>query len=141
MNTTNADNITVQRSGKGRKIVRTILAILLLGLIIIFYWRFYYVFGEGVKAGELNFLVKKGYIFKTYEGKIIQSGFKGGAPGSIQSYEFEFSVQRDDIANTLMLNSGKEFELHYKEYMGVLPWRGHSRYIVDSIVNMRTPQR
>ncbi|HVE60552.1 MAG TPA: hypothetical protein VNA26_01945 [Chitinophagaceae bacterium] len=141
MNTTNADNLTVRRSGKGRKIGRTILAILLLGLIIIFYWRFYYVFGEGVKAGELNFLVKKGYIFKTYEGKIIQSGFKGGAPGSIQSYEFEFSVQRDDIANTLMLNSGKEFELHYKEYMGVLPWRGHSRYIVDSIVNMRAPQR
>ena len=36
-------------------------------------WRYYYVFGEGVKAGELNYMVKKGYVFKTYEGKLIQS--------------------------------------------------------------------
>ncbi len=141
MNTTSADNITVKRKGTGRKIFWTILLIVLLGLIIFFYWRYHYVFGEGVKAGQLNFLVKKGYVFKTYEGKLIQSGFRGGAPGSIQSYEFEFSVENDRIANQLMMNSGKEFELHYKEYMGVLPWRGHSKYIVDSIINMRVLQR
>lgn len=141
MNITSADNLTVKKSGKGRRIFSTIIIILLLGAIIFFYWRYYYVFGEGVKAGELNFLVKKGYIFKTYEGKLIQSGFRGGAPGAIQSYEFDFSVQSERIANQLMMNSGKEFELHYKEYMGTLPWRGHSRYVVDSIINMKTLQR
>jgi hypothetical protein len=81
--------------------------------------------------------VKKGYIFKTYEGKLIQSGFKGGVAGSIQSYEFEFSVTKESIATQLMNNSGKEFELHYKEYLGSLPWRGNSQYIVDSILSMR----
>ena len=49
-------------------------------------------FGEGVKSGELNYVVKKGYIFKTYEGKLIQSGFRSRTPGTVQSYEFEFSV-------------------------------------------------
>jgi hypothetical protein len=100
--------------------------------------RYFYVFGEGVKSGELNYLVKKGYVFKTYEGKLIQSGLRSRQPGSVQSYEFEFSVERDDIANQLMTNSGKEFELHYKEYFGRLPWRGHSEFIVDSILAMRT---
>jgi hypothetical protein len=124
-----------------RKFLTFFIVLLVVGVGIFFYWRYCYVFGEGVKAGELNFLVKKGYVFKTYEGKLIQSGFRAGTPGAVQSYEFDFSVQNERIANQLMMNSGKEFELHYKEYMGTLPWRGHSKYVVDSIINMRTLQR
>ena len=124
-----------------RKFLMVFLPILFIVGIGLFYWRYYYVFGEGVKAGQLNYLVKKGYIFKTYEVKLIQSGFRGGAPGSIQSYEFEFSVAREDLANQLMLNSGKEFELHYKEYFTTLPWRGHSVFVVDSIINMKAVVR
>ncbi|ULQ51027.1 hypothetical protein [Flavihumibacter fluvii] len=116
------------------------LSIILITLLVLtsgfVYWRYYWVFGEGVKAGELNYVVKKGYLFKTYEGKLIQSGFKGGIAGSIQSYEFEFSVINESIANQLMNNSGKTFDLHYTEYLGALPWRGNSKYIVDSILSM-----
>lgn len=129
-----------QRSGM-RKFFSLFLLVLLLALAIFIWWRYYYVFGEGVKAGELNFLVKKGYVFKTYEGKLIQSGLRSRTQGSVQSYEFDFSVANERIANQLMLNSGKEFELHYKEYMSSLPWRGHSNYVVDSIINMRTLAR
>lgn len=120
-----------------RKFISISLVIILLVLSAIIFWRYYYVFGEGVKAGELNYMVKKGYVFKTYEGKLIQSGLRSKTPGTVASYEFEFSVTNDSIANVLMLNSGKEFELHYKEYMGTIPWRGHSVYIVDKIINMR----
>ena len=45
------------------------------------YVRYYYVFGTGVKSGELNYLVYKGVVFKTYEGKLIQSGFRADKPG------------------------------------------------------------
>ena len=120
-----------------RKFLTYTVIILLLFVSGFVYWRYYYVFGEGVKAGELNYMVKKGYIFKTYEGKLIQSGLRSRTPGSVASYEFEFSVTNDSIANILMMNSGKEFELHYKEYMGTIPWRGHSVYIVDKIINMQ----
>lgn len=120
-----------------KKFLSISIVIILLVAAGIIYWRYYYVFGEGVKAGELNYMVKKGYVFKTYEGKLIQSGLRSKAPGTVASYEFEFSVTNDSIANVLMLNSGKEFELHYKEYMGKIPWRGHSVYIVDKIINMR----
>lgn len=134
-------NVTTNRRTGLRKYLSIFLLILLLVLGIFFYWRYFYVFGEGVKAGELNFLVKKGYIFKTYEGKLIQSGIRSRTAGSIQSYEFDFSVANEKVANQLMLNSGKQFELHYKEYMGTLPWRGHSNYIVDSIIRMQEIQR
>lgn len=120
-----------------RKFFTFLILFLVLGLGIFIYWRFFYVFGEGVKAGELNYMVKKGYIFKTYEGKLIQSGLRSKTPGSIASYEFEFSVENDSIANVLMLNSGKIFELRYKEYFGTLPWRGHTKYIVDKIIDMK----
>jgi hypothetical protein len=120
-----------------RKFLGIVIFIIVLVLVVFVVWRFYIPFGDGVKAGELNYLVKKGYVFKTYEGKLIQSGLRSRQPGSVQSYEFEFSVTREDVAQKLMVNSGKEFRLHYKEYFGRLPWRGHSFFVVDSILEMR----
>ncbi|RZK49830.1 MAG: hypothetical protein EOO87_19635 [Pedobacter sp.] len=123
----------------GKK-VTTIIAIILFIIVGIFvYYRYYFVFGEGVKAGELNYIVKKGYLFKTYEGKLIQTGVRSRQTGTLQSNEFEFSVSNETVAQKMMANSGKIFELHYKEYKNTLPWRGFSVYVVDSIVMMKEP--
>ena len=124
----------------GKKLIGfgSLAAILLIAGFIFF--RFYFVFGEGVKAGELNFVVYKGYVFKTYEGRVIQAGFgkgKGANAGAIQSYEFDFSITDKAIADSLMRCGGKTVELHYKEYLGTLPWRGKQKYIVDRIVSVR----
>lgn len=115
------------------------LLIVVVGLLIFGYFRFYFVFGEGVKSGELNYVVYKGLLFKTYEGKLIQSGIRSKAAGSIQSYEFEFSVEDPELAKRLMLQSGRTLELHYKEYFGALPWRGFTKFIVDSIITSERP--
>ncbi len=120
-----------------RKFLRWFVFIVLVSAAISFWWKYYFVFGEGVKSGELNYVVKKGNFFKTYEGKLIQSGFRSKTPGTISSYEFEFSVTNDSIANVLMNNSGNYFDLHYKEYKGSLPWRGFSKYIVDKIISTK----
>ncbi len=112
--------------------------ILLLAAAAGVYIKFYFVFGEGVKAGELNQLVYKGWIWKTYEGRLIQTGFNSrSGSGGIQSNEFNFSVTDKAIADSLMRCGGKMVELHYKEYNGWLPWRGMQRYIVDEIVSVR----
>jgi len=121
------------------KLIWWLTIIILLILVGFIYWKFYFVFGEGVKSGELNYVVKKGVVFKTYEGKLIQSGLRSKAPNTIQSYDFEFSVLDERIAEKLMSNGGKTFDLHYKEYNGALPWRGYSAYVVDSIVSMSDP--
>lgn len=113
-----------------------ILAVLLVLTGVIWY-KFYYVFGEGVKSGYLNYAVYKGNVFKTYEGKLIQQGFGGGKAGSLQSYEFEFSIENEEVFKQLEANSGKYFDLHYKEYHGAVPWRGNTVYVVDKVVNMK----
>ena len=130
------DNQPKKNSGV-KKILGWLGIVCIVVLIGGFWWKYYFVFGEGVKSGELNYVVKKGNFFKTYEGKLIQSGIRSKTPGSIQSYEFEFSVVNDSIANMLMNNSGNYFDLHYKEYKGALPWRGYSPFVVDRIVSMK----
>ena len=86
--------------------------VLLIGLPILFlilggwlYMRYFFVFGEGVKSGYLNYAV--------------------------------YSIEDKKIFKQLEVNSGKYFDLHYKEYHNTVPWRGNTVYIVDSIVNMR----
>lgn len=117
-----------------KKILTYTILIVLLALAGLLYYRFYFVFGEGVSSGQLNYVVKKGYVFKTYEGKLIQAGFGSKLAGAIQSNEFRFSVADSRIAEKLMVNSSKLVELHYKEYKGTLPWRGVSVFVVDSII-------
>ncbi len=121
---------------KKKKIFRIIVFSLIIFFGLFFYFRFYWVFGSGTKAGVLNYFMKKGYVFKTYEGKVIQSGFKV----NIQSNEFEFSVVNENVAKTLLDNAGREVELHYKEYFGALPWRGMQKYVVDSVYEVRNSQ-
>ena len=53
-----------------KKFLKIGIPVLIIILAIVFWWRYYFVFGEGVKAGNLNFVVKKGYVFKTWEGRL-----------------------------------------------------------------------
>ena len=125
----------------GKKILLWTILGLLVAFAIFFYFRFYFVFGDGVKAGELNQFMLKGYVFKTYEGRLIQAGFRGGKAGSgasIESYIFDFSVENPAVADSMMRLSGKTVELHYKEYLGALPWRGMQRTVVDRIVSVNS---
>jgi hypothetical protein len=119
-----------------RKILKIGIPLLVLILAAVLWWRFCFVFGEGVRAGNLNFLVKKGYVFKTWEGRLIQVGFKTPAPGAMQSNEFDFSVANDSLGALLEHNSGKFVEVRYKEYLHTLPWRGMSRYVVVEVIKV-----
>lgn len=140
METTSTTSPRKNRSGIKRFLGWLILILfLIVGGVV--YFKYYFVFGEGVKSGVLNYAVKKGNVFKTYEGKLIQEGIRTQNTGSgLSSNEFEFSIENDSIFHVLERNSGKAFDLHYKEYHGVLPWRGHTKYIVDQIIQMREPK-
>ena len=133
--------VSKRRFSGVRKFFRTFVIILILALAGYIYWKFYYPYtSDGVKSGYLNYAVRKGQLFKTYEGKLIQEGLRTRAVGQIQSNDFEFSVRSKKIFDVLKMNSGKIFDRHYKEYNGIIPWRGNTRYIVDSIISMRNPE-
>ena len=117
-----------------KRVVLIILAVLIAGLFTFLYIRYYVPYSDsGVKASMLNNVKHKGIIFKTYEGELIQSGFRPGQQG-LQSNEFQFSIEDKELAIKLMSLSGQNVKLHYKEYYGALPWRGYTKFIVDSIV-------
>ena len=125
------------RRRTGRKILATLIAIIVLGTAGFVYYKFYRPYGLGVKAGELNLFVYKGYVFKTYEGRLIQAGYNSkNSNNTIQSNEFNFSVTDENVAKQLERCTGKMVELHYKEYLGTLPWRGVTKYVVDSVYSV-----
>ncbi len=124
-----------------RNIGCSILLLILLGSSGYVYWKYYSVFGEGVKSGVLNYVVLKGDLFKTYEGKLIMEGVVSSGQGQIESNHFTFSIEDKELAQKLMRMSGQKVELQYKEYHGKLPWRGHSVFVVDSILsNQELPE-
>lgn len=123
----------------GRKILTILSIIIVLAAAGFVFFKFYFVFGSGVKAGELNLFVYKGYVFKTYEGRLIQAGYNSkNTNATIQSNEFNFSVKDEEVAKQLERCAGKFVELHYKEYLGALPWRGVTKYVVDSVLSVTT---
>jgi hypothetical protein len=118
------------------KYVKIGIFVIILILAGVGYWRYYFVFGEGVKGGTLNYFEKKGYVFKTWEGRIVQEGFQSPTAGALQSNEFRFSAINDEIAKQLERASGRFVELRYKEYLNPLPWRGASSFIVIEVIDI-----
>lgn len=114
----------------------TIIAILIISGLV--YFKFFFVYSEGIKSGELNQFALKGFVFKTYEGNIIQAGLRGGRSSGalVESYTLYFSVKNPEIAEALLQMGGKTVQLHYKHYKGVIPWRGKTTYLVDKIVSV-----
>lgn len=119
--------------------ISSVVAVLALAAFIFF--RFFFVYSSGVNAGDINYFQREGVIFKTYEGKMIQSGFKPSTTSSsgLRSNEFVFSVKDKAVADSLMRCSGKRVELRWKRYFGTLPWRGKSQFIVYEILSVQGP--
>ena len=122
----------MSRPGKGIGLISGLLVLAILAGV--FYFKFLWVFSDGTKTGELNSLTYTGYVFKTYEGEIILTGYGNkNASGSVQSKNFKFSVANKEVAEKLRQMTGLRVTVHYKEYKGKLPWRGYEKAIVDSV--------
>lgn len=119
------------------KVLSTLTFLVILGLSAFVFFKFYFVYSEGVNEGDINYFQKEGFLFKTYEGKMIQTGYNSKNTNStIQSNEFKFSVVEERIAAQLNEGGSEHVKLHWKRYLGTLPWRGKSEFVVDSIYSM-----
>lgn len=124
----------------GGKIATIVVTLLLLVLAVFIYVKFFFVYSEGTNEGDINYFQREGFVFKTYEGKMIQTGYNShNTSATIQSNEFKFSVVDERIAEQIDSNSSRQIKLHWKRYLGVLPWRGNSQFVVDSIITVKRP--
>ncbi|WP_082886382.1 hypothetical protein [Flavisolibacter tropicus] len=107
--------------------------LLVLGLGIFIYWKYAFTYSSGNRFGLLQKFSEKGTLFKTYEGELILSSVRGNLNVPIASEKFYFSVKDKDVAQQLMNLQGHNVTVHYHEKNGTLPWRGETRYLVDSV--------
>jgi len=111
------------------------IVVVIVGLAIFLFVKFGYVYSEGVNEGDINYFQREGFIFKTYEGKMIQTGYSSrNANAAVQSNEFKFSVEDERVAQQIQDLPSRQIKLHWCRYLGTLPWRGNSQYIVDSVI-------
>ena len=120
-----------------KKTISIIIVVLLVALGLFLYFKFWFVYSSGVNEGDINYFQREGFIFKTYEGKMIQSGYNSkNTSSTIQSNEFKFSVESERVAQQINNASGRQIKLHWNRYLGTLPWRGKSQFVVDSIYSI-----
>jgi hypothetical protein len=107
------------------------LIILFLGAFI--FWKYFYTYSEGYRAGLLQKFSHKGTIFKTYEGEMILSSVAGRSDVVIASEKFLFSVTDEKLASRLDTLQGRNVIIHYIQKNAPLVWRGDTPYYVDSV--------
>ncbi len=116
-----------------QRVFRWTAIILLLSLCVFFYFKYFYTYSEGYRAGLLQKFSNKGVFFKTYEGELILSSVASTSNVAIASEKFLFSVLKKDVSLKYDTLQGRNVIVHYIEKKGAVPWRGDSRYLVDSI--------
>ena len=121
-----------------KRILLTIVGIIVVFLAIFLIARYSYTYSEGNRAGRLIKFSKQGFMFKTYEGEMNLGGVTNAANNSMMmNYMWDFSVTDESVADSLLMLEGKDISVHYKEKMAKLPWRGDTKYIVDKVVEVR----
>src|ERR1039457_2989093 len=113
-------------------IIWTILiVVLVLGSYV--YWKYYFTYSEGNRAGLLQKFSYRGNLFKTYEGELVLSSVESSKNVALSSEKFFFSVVDKNIAAKFSSLEGHLVVLHYQQKNGILPWRSETDYIVDSV--------
>lgn len=121
----------VKKTAKRTLRIITLIVILVLGVFI--FWKYFYTYSEGYRAGLLQKFTRKGNIFKTYEGELILSSVTSTTNVALASEKFFFSVLDDSLANVLDTLQGKFVTIHYKQKNGRVVWRGDTPYFVDQV--------
>lgn len=116
-----------------KKILLTVAVMLLLACAF-YYWG---TFSEGVRSGIVVKISRKGYVFKTYEGQLNLLTFGAVRNQNMVNESFDFSVAggREDIVKILeeASLSGERVSLHYIERYAAFPWRGDTKYFIESV--------
>lgn len=121
---------------KLRNFFKWLISLLVIGLIIFFYMKYFYTYSDGYRAGLLQKFSRKGTIFKTYEGELVLSSVSGNVGNNsavIASEKFYFSVKSDSLAATFDTLQGRSVIVHYRQKNAPVFWRGDSPYLVDGV--------
>jgi uncharacterized UPF0160 family protein len=118
---------------KAKKVLRWTLIIIVIFLGIFVYWKYFYTYSEGYRAGLLQKFSSKGMIFKTYEGEMILSSVSSNREVALASEKFLFTMTNKALVRQFDTLQGNMVIVHYRQKNGRLPWQGDTPYLVDSV--------
>ncbi len=122
---------------KKRHFFRNFLIVLMVILLAIGAFFYFGIYDEGVRAGNVVRVSKKGVVFKTYEGQLNLQSFgalKGTSPFA-ETFDFSVEKNKPEVIRELeaVALSGERVNLHYvKRYMR-FPWRGETKYFITQV--------
>jgi hypothetical protein len=126
---------------RAKSIVKKVITIVVIAVVVIGFaiFSFYYwgVYDEGVRAGMVLRISKKGMIFKTYEGQLNLQTFgalKGASP-VMEAFDFSVEPGNEKVIEDLQAAalSGERVNLHYIKRYKAFPWRGDTKYFITSV--------
>lgn len=104
---------------------------------IIFSFMYWGVYDEGVRAGNVLRISKKGMLFKTYEGQLNLQTFGAlkGANPIMESFDFSVEGDEEQVIKDLeaVALSGERVNLHYVKRYSTFPWRGDTKYFITKV--------
>ena len=122
---------------KSKRAFRIFLIALVAIITGLFLFYHYAVYDEGVRAGIVVRISKKGVIFKTYEGQLNLESFGALRGTSPLASTFDFSVESSDENVIKDLEaaslSGERVNLKYIKRYGAFPWRGDTQYFIKEV--------
>lgn len=124
---------------KAKKIFFLVLTFLVIVVAVFIYWKFFFTYSEGYRAGLLQKFSHKGTLFKTYEGEMILSSVSSTSNVAIASEKFFFSVTNKTLVPVFDTIQGQNVIVHYRQKNSSLFWRGDSPYLVDSVRIKKEP--
>jgi hypothetical protein len=132
-----SETMTSPAPRKKRHFFRNLLIIILILSIGALTLMYFGIYDQGVRAGTVLRISKKGVIFKTYEGQLNLQSF-GALKGTTPFAEtFDFSVERGkaDVVRELeaVALSGERVNLHYVKRYISFPWRGKTKYFITEV--------
>jgi hypothetical protein len=137
-----ADDFGTRVKRTGARILKiTVISVVLIGLGI-FAYLYWGEIENGTMAGKILRISEKGYVFKTYEGKINLETFGALKGTSPIAESFDFSIDKSDEELIRKLQevalSGERVNLHYIKRPAHFFWRGDTRYFATSVDRLET---
>jgi hypothetical protein len=121
---------TVQQT---KKIIKWVLFLIVIIGFSFIYWKYFYTYSEGYRAGLLQKFSSKGTLFKTYEGEMILSSVSSTRDVALASEKFLFTLVNRTLIRQFDTLQGEKVIVHYRQKNGTIFWRGDSQYLVDSV--------
>jgi hypothetical protein len=123
--------------GAAMRVIKiTFITLLILGCAVLsfMYWG---VYDEGIRAGVVLRISKKGMIFKTHEGQLNLQTFGAlkGANPIMESFDFSVEGSEEKVLKDLQeaALSGERVNLHYVKRYTTFPWRGDTKYFIVNV--------